>query len=123
MYEQGVCTRQRKGPLAGEPRGEALLSMGVASMPKKSVITSVNDETTREWMMRRDIKPHANHKQYIHVLRDLTPEQRLTKAFELSEFTKQLFIHGLRQRFSTLSNQEFTQLVLQRLAKCHNRNY
>jgi hypothetical protein len=73
--------------------------------------------------MSRDLKPNINHKQYIQALRHLTPEQRLTKAFELSEFTKQLFIHGLRRRFATLSNQEFEQLVLQRLAKCHNRNY
>ena len=71
----------------------------------------------------RDIKPHPNHRQYIHMLRHMTPEQRLAKTFELSEFTKQLFLHGLRRRFPHLSQQDFEQLVFTRLAKCHNRTY
>jgi len=53
----------------------------------------------------------------------MTPEQRLAKAFELSEFTRELFLHGLRQRFPGLSEEEFRELALRRLAKCHNRNY
>jgi hypothetical protein len=71
----------------------------------------------------REIKPHPNHKRYIQTLRRMTAEQRLKKAFELSEFSKQLFLHGLRRRFPDLSQQEFTQLALRRLEKCHNRNY
>ncbi|GAK51259.1 hypothetical protein U14_02502 [Candidatus Moduliflexus flocculans] len=73
--------------------------------------------------MTRDIKPRPNHREYIRILRRLTPQQRLTKAFELSEFTKQLFIHGLRKRFPNLSEEEFRKLLLERLDKCHNRNY
>ncbi len=53
----------------------------------------------------------------------MTPEQRLAKAFELSEFAKQLFIQGLRQRHPELSEAEFHKLLLARLEKCHNRNY
>ena len=53
----------------------------------------------------------------------MTPEQRLLKAFELSEFSRQLFIHGLRRRFPDLDEAAFRRLVLERLAKCHNRNY
>jgi hypothetical protein len=70
-----------------------------------------------------DIKPRPNHKLYIQILRNMTPEQRLAKAFELSEFSKQLFVHGLRQRHPNLPEPEFRRLLLQRLAKCYNRNY
>ena len=70
-----------------------------------------------------DLKPRPNHELYIEILRRLTPEQRLQKAFELSDFTKGLFIQGLRKRFPDLNEIEFKQLLLERLAKCHNRNY
>ena len=71
----------------------------------------------------KDIKPRPNHKIYIQTLRKMTPAQRLAKAFELSEFSKQLFIHGLRRRFPDMPEPEFRQLLLKRLAKCYNRNY
>lgn len=70
-----------------------------------------------------NIKQHPNHKIYIQTLRCMSPEQRLLKAFELSEWTKQLFIHGLHKRFPNLSDNEFKKLLLERLEKCHNRNY
>jgi hypothetical protein len=53
----------------------------------------------------------------------MSPEQRLLKAFELSEFARQLFVHGLRKRFQDLEEGEFKKLLLKRLDKCHNRNY
>ncbi|MGR3303237.1 MAG: hypothetical protein ACUZ8I_12135 [Candidatus Scalindua sp.] len=53
----------------------------------------------------------------------MSPEKRLLNAFELSEFAKQLFAHGLRKRFPHLSVEEFRKLFLKRLDKCHNRNY
>ena len=70
-----------------------------------------------------DPKERPNHRLYIEILRRMTPEQRLRKAFELSEFAKQLFIHGLRKRFPDLPEAEFKKLLLERLEKCHNRNY
>ena len=70
-----------------------------------------------------DLKERPNHKKYIEALRRMSPEQRLLKAFELSEFSKQLFIHGLRKRFPDLPEDEFRKLLLERLDKCHNRNY
>ena len=70
-----------------------------------------------------NLKNRPDHKIYIQVLRRMTPEQRLLKAFELSEFSKQLFIHGLRKRFPNLSDEEFKKVLLERLDKCHNRNY
>lgn len=69
------------------------------------------------------IKPRPNHRRYISALRAMTPEQRLRKAFELSEFAIQLFRQGLRKRHPELSEEEFHQLLLSRLEKCHNRNY
>jgi len=70
-----------------------------------------------------DIKKLPNHKIYLQVLRQMSPENRLLKAFELSEFTRQLFIHGLHERFPNLSDEEFKKILLERLDKCHNRNY
>ena len=70
-----------------------------------------------------DPKPRPNHKLYLESLRRMSPAQRLAKAFELSEFSKQLFIAGLRKRFPDLSLDEFHALLLDRLAKCHNKNY
>jgi hypothetical protein len=69
------------------------------------------------------IKERPNHKTYIQILRQMSPEKRLLKAFELSELAKQLFIHGLRKRFPDLPETEFKKLLLKRLDKCHNRNY
>lgn len=68
-------------------------------------------------------KKRPNHKKYIEILRNMTPEQRLNKAFELSEFSKELFKHGLRKTFPDLSEEDFQKLFLKRLEKCHNRNY
>jgi len=70
-----------------------------------------------------DLKPRPNHQIYIQALRRMSPEQRLMKAFELTEFAKDLFIHGLRKRHPELSPREFHALLLARLDKCHNRNY
>jgi len=70
-----------------------------------------------------DIKNRPNHRIYIQVLRKMSPEKRLLKAFELSEFASQLFIHGLHKRFPDLSGGEFKKILLERLDKCHNRNY
>lgn len=68
-------------------------------------------------------KPRPNHRQYLQVLRRMTPDQRLAKAFELSDLSKQLFKEGLRKQFPELSDDDFHRLYLERLAKCHNRNY
>jgi hypothetical protein len=70
-----------------------------------------------------DPKPRPNHQRYLQILRAMTPEQRLLKAFELSEFVKALFKEGLRKRFPDATPAEFHEIFLARLAKCHNRNY
>jgi len=60
---------------------------------------------------------------YIEALRRMTPEQRLNKAFELSEFTKQLSVCGFRKRYPGLPELELKKVFLEHLEKCHNRNY
>ena len=73
--------------------------------------------------MGMDIKKRSNHRLYIRTLRSMTPEQRLLKAFELTEFSRELFRSGLRRRFPDMSEEDLRKLYLQRLNKCHNRNY
>ena len=68
-------------------------------------------------------KSHPNHRVYLEVLQRMTPEQRIAKAFELSEMTRTLFRQGLRERFPNLPEAQFHALYLERLALCHNRNY
>lgn len=70
-----------------------------------------------------DPKPRPNHRLYIESLRRMTPEERLDRAFELTEFARSLFREGLRQRFPDLSEEALHELYLARLNLCHNRNY
>ena len=70
-----------------------------------------------------NIKKSPNHAIYIKALRRMSPEARLLKAFELSEFSRQLFLLGLRRRFPDKSEAEIHRLYLERLDKCHNKNY
>ena len=69
------------------------------------------------------MKPRPNHAIYIRALRRMSPGERLQKAFELSEFCRALFLHGLRRRFPEASAGELMKIYRERLDKCHNRNY
>lgn len=69
------------------------------------------------------LKPQPNHDRYIAVLRRMTPEQRLQKAWDLTEAMRELLLEGLRRRHPTMPAGQRHQLYLERLAKCHNRNY
>jgi hypothetical protein len=53
----------------------------------------------------------------------MTSQERLAKAFELSEFSRKLFLHGLRRRFPGLAEEALKKIYRERLDKCHNRNY
>ncbi len=68
-------------------------------------------------------KAQPNHELYLRTLGAMSPAQRARKFFELSAQTKRLFKHGLRRRFPDLRDVEFNALFLDRLSKCHNRNY
>lgn len=67
-------------------------------------------------------KPRPNHKKYLDVLRRMSPEDRLRKAFELSDFSRELFIQGLRRRFPDVSEERFREILINRLNLCHNRS-
>ena len=69
------------------------------------------------------LKPQPDHSIYLAALRRMSPQERLAKAFELSDNVRQLFRDGLRRRFPDLSEEELQQLYLNRLSLCHNRNY
>ena len=68
-------------------------------------------------------KKRLNHGIYLEALRRMSPAERLDKAFELSEFSRSLFLHGLRRRFPDLAEESLMKIYLERLSKCHNRNY
>lgn len=69
------------------------------------------------------MKPRPDHQRYIQILRAMSPERRLLKAFELSDLGRELFRHGLCRRHPELPPDRFQQLVRERLSKCHNRIY
>jgi hypothetical protein len=70
-----------------------------------------------------DPKPQPNHRLYLEAIRRMSPGERLRKAWDLSEFTKQLALAGLRERFPNLSDVEVKRKYLEVLARCHNENY
>jgi hypothetical protein len=70
-----------------------------------------------------DIKPRPNRRRELEILRSLTPAQRLEKAIELTEFSRQLMKDGLRRRHPAASEPELHQLYLARLKRCYERNY
>jgi hypothetical protein len=70
-----------------------------------------------------DPKPRPNHKRYLEILRGMTAEQKLQIVFDLTETARSLFRAGLRERFPDATDEELHRIYLERLAKCHNRNY
>jgi hypothetical protein len=69
----------------------------------------------------RGMKSRPNHKIYIRVLREMGPEKRLQKAFELSEFSRALLKEGLKGSHPSLGQNELNQLYLSRMEKARNR--
>jgi hypothetical protein len=69
-----------------------------------------------------DPKPRPNNAVYVQTLRRMTPEQRLAKAFELTEMARELLWSGLRQRFPEKSESDLRKSYLRRLEKSYNRN-
>lgn len=67
------------------------------------------------------MKQRPNHRIYLELLRRLSPEDRLRKAFELSDLARALFRQGLRSRFPNLSEDDLHRLYLDRLARSRDR--
>lgn len=53
----------------------------------------------------------------------MSPKKRLELTFELTEFSRDLFLHGLKKRFPEKSEAEIQMIFLERIEKCHNANY
>jgi hypothetical protein len=68
-------------------------------------------------------KPQPNHRQYLEILRAMSPDEKLKKVFEMSAFAKALFLAGLRKRFPEATEEEIRRIYLKRQEKCHNRNW
>jgi hypothetical protein len=66
-------------------------------------------------------KPRPNDDLYIGILRRMGPERRLLKAFELTEFARDLFAAGLRDRHPDLPEPAFRRLLVEKLKECHNK--
>ncbi len=73
-------------------------------------------------MPRMDPKPRPNHERYIRALREMGPERRLLKAFELSDRTKDAFLEGLRRRFPDRTEPAIRRLALEHMARCRSRD-
>lgn len=99
-----------------------LFVMETLSVTRNRHVRGIRDEQ-RDFRRNMDMKERKSHRIYIQALRQMSPEKRLLRAFELSEFTRDLFYHGLRKRFPELSEEKLRELFLKRLEKCHNRNY
>lgn len=64
-------------------------------------------------------KPRPNRARYIEIVRRVTPEWRLKKAFELSEFAKALFLQAIRNRNPGANEDEIDRMYIEGLLKCH----
>ena len=71
--------------------------------------------------MIQPAKAQPNRARYLRTLAAMSPEERLLKAFELSAWSRELFLSGLRERFPELGRQELQDLYVERLLKCHSR--
>lgn len=71
--------------------------------------------------MPRSPKVRANRQLYLRALAAMTPQERLEKAFELTEWSRALSLAGLRLRFPELDEPRLRSLQVERLMKCRNR--
>lgn len=68
------------------------------------------------------LKAQPNRDIYIAALRRMTAEQRLAKAFELSDMTHEALKVGLATRYPSASPEELHRLHLERLDRCRRRS-
>ena len=66
-------------------------------------------------------KLQANRQFYIRILRSLTPEQRLRKAFELTAMTRELARAGVARQHPDLGSEEIDRLTRDRIMSWHSR--
>ena len=68
-------------------------------------------------------KPKSYRALYVEVLRTMPPEERLSKAFELTDMTRELLKAGLAKRHPSATTQQLEQLYLERLERCRSRTF
>lgn len=59
-----------------------------------------------------NIKPRPNQHRYVQALQEMSPEQRLIKALELTEMAKELFLSGLRNLWPDKTEVQYKKLDL-----------
>jgi hypothetical protein len=69
------------------------------------------------------MKTYPNKQRYHNILKVMTPQEKLEKSFDLTDFSNAAFKAGLRNRYPDLTDDELEQLYLEKLRSCHNRNY
>ena len=67
------------------------------------------------------MKERPNHRIYVGVLREMGPEKRLKKAFELSEFARALVRKGLEDLHPELGPSDLNLVYLDRMKKARER--
>lgn len=72
--------------------------------------------------MRIEQKSRPNRRIYIETLRRMTPEQRLAKAFELSEMTHEALRAAIISRYPEATPAEVQALFVERLERCRSRS-
>ena len=73
--------------------------------------------------MNAGMKNYENKQRYHGILKAMSPEKRLMKAFELSELANASFKAGLRNKYRDMPEEEFHRLYIEKRLKCHNQNY
>ena len=69
------------------------------------------------------MKTYPHKQRYHEILRNMTPQAKLEKAFELSDLANAAFRAGLKSRYPHLPEDELEQLYQEKLKACHNQNY
>ena len=67
-------------------------------------------------------KSMPNRQRYMEALRRMSPEQRLAKAFELSEMSNDAARAGIAQMYPQATDRERHTLLIERLERCRSRN-
>jgi hypothetical protein len=77
---------------------------------------------TMDDVANRDLKPRPNRALTLRILRSMTPEAKLRKAFELGRLARDLRAAGIRAREPHLTDDEVASRLARELLTCHNRN-
>ncbi len=59
----------------------------------------------------------------MDILKKMSSEQKLLKMFELSDYSNKLLWYGLKNKYPDLTDDKIKKIYLERLIRCHNRNY